>query len=59
MSSASRRETKDQNEHWKGQMRLNLYKWSSFDEIGRNSSESGNIATALGIESPGSSASKW
>ena len=39
--------------------RLNLYKWSSFDEVGKNSSKSGNIATTLENESPGSSASRW
>ena len=39
--------------------RLNLYKWSSFDEIIRKSSKLGNIATTLGIEGPESSASRW
>ena len=38
--------------------RLHLYRKSSFDEIKRNSSKSGNIATTKGIEGPGSSASK-
>ena len=37
---------------------LNMYELSSFDEIGRNPSISGNIATTLGIEDPGSSASR-
>ena len=32
--------------------RLNLYKWSCFDLIGRNLSKSGNFATTLGFESP-------
>ena len=38
--------------------RLNLYQWSSFDEIWRFSSKSRNFATTLGIDSPGSSAGR-
>ena len=43
----------------RGQWRLNLYKWSSFGEIGRNPSTSGNIAPTPENESPGPSASRW
>ena len=39
--------------------RLNMYELSSFVEIGRNPSISGNIVMTLGIEGPGSSASRW
>ena len=39
--------------------RLNLYRWFSVDKIRRNPSKSGNIATTLGIEGPGPSASRW
>ena len=36
-----------------------MYKWSSFDEIRRNPSKSGNISTTPEIESPESSAYRW
>ena len=44
-SSASRREAKGETGTWAVGWLLNMYKWSSFDEIRRNPSKSGNIST--------------